>query len=558
MNISKRISKYANRTSDFTVNYRHGNQATFQVNQPLSVGSFHGSAAGITPNNAFEGDVEVDTTQAAATSDGTVFALELLLENALSMKVFEYDTSVLNGGASLNAKIPHTIRIASTASSQLTVYDGDGQALTDVTMNGSIADWASTDTFGTGPALAPQTIHRGSSTPPGRDPPKQSGFAVFGARDYIKCSKSQPANITCPPLSDLGNIDPAFNAPDDGSAPLAPPKRSLERIVTLEKRVGNERAYDVYFNLQVIATIFSHTYWTGGQELLNHNPNAGYYDLNNHDCVDRSWNPNAPIGAGVRPAAEHILELQTHPRFLEFLMGANADLQNGRTYHTRYPVIDSGVFRTGGRYTTRWSVWDPDGQTNTVDETPSDDVWRAYGDTNNAGHMPNTEPHWNNLKMQIFRGNDPIGDDRWQAQDLDSTADTATGIRAVGAIRDVIDIFDYMNRPDLHTAWTSSANDIRAALAHFQDRYNRNVPPGSRPLANLPEMWDEYIRSVLIPQIQNNVSAWVDRRIAILQVAWDGARERANGQRLEAILGILEALAQLNEAAMTINPADLD
>ena len=543
------MRKNVNRSRDFTVDFQQGNQATFQTNQPLSVGDFHGGAAGNIPNNAFKGDVVVDTTQAAATSDGTVFALELLLENSLSMKVFQFDTSVLNGGASLNARIPHTFRIASTASSQLTVYDGDHQGLTDVTMNGSIADWASTDTFPTGPTFQPQTIHTRSSTPPGRDPPKEKGFAVFGGRDYVQCSKSQPAKITCPPLSDLGNIDPGFNAPDDGSEPLAPLKRNLEGLVTLEKRTGGEREFNVYFNFQILITLFSHTYWTGGRELLQHNPNAGYYDLNNADCVDRTWNPNTPIPAGLTPAAEHILELQTHPRFLEFVMGADVPLVNGRNYHTTHPVIDPGVFALGGRYITRWSVWDPAGQRNTADETPSDDVWRAYGDTNNAGHMVNTEPHWNNLKMQIFRGNDPIGDDRWQARNLDDTADTATGFRAVGAIRDVLDIFDYMNRPELHTAWTSSANDIRDAFAHFQDRYNRNVPQGSQPLANLPEMWDEYLRNVLIPQIQNNVAAWVERRINILIVAWDAAREGATGQREETILGILEALTELKEGA---------
>lgn len=535
------------RCRDFTVDIQHGNLETFQINQPLSVGSFHGGAAGNIPNNAFKGDVVVDTTEAAATSDGTVFAMQLLLENSLSMKVFQYESSVINGRAALNARIPHTVRITKTAGSQLTVYDGDHAAETDVTMNGNIADWASTDTFPVGPFFKPQKIHTGSSTPSGRDPPKGNGFPVFGGRDYIGCSKSKPANITCPPLSDLGNIDPAFNSPDDGSESLAPPKRSLKGPVTLEKRTGGEREFNVHLGLRLIVTLFSHTYWTGGRELLSHNPNAGYYDLNNQDCVDLTWNSNAPIPPGTAPAAEHILELQTHPRFLEFLMGATVSLQNGRTYHTTYPVIDPGVFATGGRYVTRWSSWDPAGQRNAADETAADDVWRAYGDTNNAGHMVNTDPRFNNLKMQIFRGNDPIGDDRWQAGDLDDTADTATGIRAVGAIRDVIDIFHYMNRPELHTAWTSSANDIRDAWAHFQTRYNMNVPQGSRPLANLPEMWDEYLRNVLIPQIENNVGAWAERRINILLVNWDTAREGATGQREEVILGILEALTQLKE-----------
>ena len=133
-------------------------------------------------------------------------------------------------------------------------------------------------------------------------------------------------------------------------------------------------------------------------------------------------------------------------------------------------------------------------------------------------------------------------------------------VRAIGTIRDIIDIFDYMNRPELHTAWTSSASGIRSARSHFQDRYNRNVPQGSQPLANLPEMWDEYIRNVLVPQIENNVGAWVERRINILQVTWDEARASASGQRLDTILGILEGLAELKDGARNafIDTRDLD
>lgn len=303
---------------DFTVDIQQGTQATFQLNQPLSIGSFHGGAAGKISSNAFKGDVVVDSTEAAATFDDTVFAMQLLLENSLSMKVFQYKSSVVNARAALNARIYHTVRIANTAGSQLTVYDGDQRAETDVTMSGNIADWASTNAFLVGPIFKPQRIRTGSSTPPERAPPKGNGFPVFGGRDYIGCSKSELTNITCPPLSDLGNIDPVFNPPDHGRKPLAPRKRSLKGPVTL---IGGQREFNVYFNLRLLVTIFSHTYWTGGRELLRHNSNAGYYDLRNQDCVDFTWDSNATIPPGIAPAAEHILELQTHPRFLEFLMG---------------------------------------------------------------------------------------------------------------------------------------------------------------------------------------------------------------------------------------------
>lgn len=80
-------------------------------------------------------------------------------------------------------------------------------------------------------------------------------------------------------------------------------------------------------------------------------------------------------------------------------------------------------------------------------------------------------------------------------------------------------------------AWALSANGIRAAWAHFKDHYNMKVPQGARRLAHLPEMWDKYLCNGLIPQIENNVGAWVERRINILIVAWDIAREGAGGQR---------------------------
>ena len=262
----------------------------------MSIGNFHGSAAGNVPKDSFHGDVDIDTTQTQAASDGTVFALETLLEVALVMKVFQYESAVEDASASLNNRIPHTFRIATAGSSGLAVTDGDIQAAADVTMNGGIADWAETDTFALGPVPKRQTIHTDSSIPPKRDAPKENGFPIFGDKRYIQCSKAEPAKLSCPPLSDLGAIDPGLNGDDEVGDKRR--RSTLEGLVRLEKRKGGEREFNVILAAQIIVTLFSHTYWTGGNELLQHNPNAGYYDLNNADCVDRSWNGNANIGAG--------------------------------------------------------------------------------------------------------------------------------------------------------------------------------------------------------------------------------------------------------------------
>lgn len=138
---------------NFAVDIQQENQVTFEINQPLHVGNFHEDAAGKIPNNALKGDVLVDTTEAVATSNDTVSAIQLLLENLLWIKVFQYESSA--------------ICIAETTGSQLTVYGVDQEAEADVTKNGNIADWASPDTFLVGPAFKPQKIHTGSSNPSG-------------------------------------------------------------------------------------------------------------------------------------------------------------------------------------------------------------------------------------------------------------------------------------------------------------------------------------------------------------------------------------------------------
>jgi hypothetical protein len=58
------------------------------------------------------------------------------------------------------------------------------------------------------------------------------------------------------------------------------------------------------------------------------------------------WQPN---GTYTNPAAEHMLELNTEPRSLEFAMGNTVRLANGNMVRTQYPAQDTRVFGAGGR-----------------------------------------------------------------------------------------------------------------------------------------------------------------------------------------------------------------
>ena len=133
-------------------------------------------------------------------------------------------------------------------------WDSDLQASGELLQYGSISStWSDSVTYALGYIPKPVQIEVGASAPPKRDAPPITGYALIGGRDFIQCSGTQGANLTCPPLSDLANIDPALGVPDDGSEPLAPPRRGVE------KRVGGECQFNINLNGRVINSIYSHT-----------------------------------------------------------------------------------------------------------------------------------------------------------------------------------------------------------------------------------------------------------------------------------------------------------
>ena len=107
--------------------------------------------------------------------------------------------------------------------------------------------------------------------------------------------------------------------------------------------------------------IRSHAYPNGdnGDALLAVNPDAGHYNLEDaDDCTVVDFDDDADPTAATF-VTEHILELQTLPRFLELTMGVPADLRNGQTRTTTHVPIPQAALGDGSNFLAAYNNWDP-------------------------------------------------------------------------------------------------------------------------------------------------------------------------------------------------------
>lgn len=323
-----------------------------------------------------------------------------------------------------------------------------------------------THRIGTTPS--PAIIHSGNSRPEERDAPAIDGFALFGERDWVRCSTDSDSDtkIECLPMSEMLKWDPSL-ADDDETGNT---KRDLESRADQ----GGEREYNVNdANGRTLFTIRSHAYPNGrnGATLLAANPAAGRYDLENEeDCVGVEFqNDGDPTTATF--ITEHILELQTLPRFLEFAMGQPAEMRDGTQMTTRNTPIPQTAFGTGSNFLTGYNIWDPAGAGATTTNAPVDEIFGAFGGMQDASHLVNAEEGFNGVKQRIWRGDLPMADSTWRNNGFDQTTNINNGLQALSTIRNV----------SSGTTNKSSAADQKIGRLHIWVPEYRGHPRKSRP-----------------------------------------------------------------------------
>jgi hypothetical protein len=262
-----------------------------------------------------------------------------------------------------------------------------------------------------------------------------------------------------------------------------------------------------------------HKYWKGGGELLRHNPNAGSYEMINEDCVDTRFASTSSSDSGIELAADHILEVYTHARQLEWDQGFGFWLMNGTYAKSKYEPIPSSVYRLEiGLYRKPWKDWDPKAQNHTDGSAPIDNVWRVYGDRDYSFRMVNIPVPFHKMKVQLFLHRDPVSDRTWDKYNLN---DQDNVDEAIAVIRAVLSLYSYMNDEVINTHWTTIVKEIAGERKWFEERYNIYAATlGNKPISHMAERHLEYIQEFLFPGMQMNLNSWADRKLDPIISQW--------------------------------------
>lgn len=106
----------------------------------------------------------------------------------------------------------------------------------------------------------------------------------------------------------------------------------------------------------------------------------------------------------------------------------------------------------------------------------------------------------------------------------------------------------YLNTEFIHNNLVQVITNVRTQFQRYQDRYNANAAPGGQ--INIVSIWIEYINDVLVPQLQNSLSSFLERRLNGLLNDWRQAAaanpNAANARQIrDLVTEIQEALDQI-------------
>ncbi|GKT51071.1 killer toxin subunits alpha/beta [Colletotrichum spaethianum] len=551
----------------FSVSFESGTSSTAKTNAPPGLGTFGGGILTNIVNNAADGAVSVGSSSSssskrAATSD-SVFALNVILEAVMELKVFGYSTPLQEAGANFQALVPHAIRIDANSGDVIDAHQG---GLLGVLQTGSLIQdgWedGTSHTFGSVPS--PRVVLTGGDTPEDRDAPEINGYALFGANQFMNCGSGGGNNtgeLVCfydlvAYDDELVQPDPPYKLKREYLEPLS--EQELQR---LEPRAGpsdgNAQNYPAYEypanpNGPTNAVNFrTPTYPNGddGDALDDETGrNERWARANPGNCVDTSVTQNGVQGVHwTHVQSEHPDDRSITPNhFLNFVQSGTLDLAdgNGGTFTTQLPLFTwNEVYNN---FFHDYRTWVPATVNVPIPAgSGADDMADALGSTGNPTVMYNLEENLNVIKGRIYttEGN-PISDDRMRTLMQNPTQQSAETVLSV--LASTIAVFNVMNSAQV-SGLRTQVNDGRAAAAgQFDTMFAAtfpNNPARMRPLlAEFITQWN--IRAT------NFARRAVDVRLNELQNAYGPlAANPANPARQAMALNVLNQVATLRALA---------
>ncbi|PHH89142.1 hypothetical protein CDD83_6593 [Cordyceps sp. RAO-2017] len=494
---------------DFSTNFVIGNDGVVRDSLPKSTtpSDHSGGVSNILFTDAFSGKLTLPSSSKGrrrSTADGdTVLALHFLTTSEMKLNIDFYGQKEHAAAAQFNQTIDSYLRInRQTDGSPRVVFHNRYAAVESLT-EGDLP-WGDDDAqnvVGRGNALI---FHDGAETPADREAPHVDGYALFGGHRLMTCSNSRggsTASRNCLCMTAMNRLDDGLDLdPETGekyktkrrrrSTGQMSDLRELDPSLDLDPETGKPYEQGPHGDVLVPRTITygapvpytvhppSGNNWQitmnrypngqDGDSLLQANPNAGRYGA--ADCYDCE---NVGISSSTddpdfRPVSEHIHERQTEARAQEYMMTGRAVLATRSVVDSSYSVVPERYLDPNSYLFQPYSQWDPNGPY-TANGRPIDEITNAYGSDVNPGVMVNADSVLNGYKARIWVGRQPVSDQAWISRGF-NRPDHQLADEAITSIRTTMQVFAYLNEPQVNDNWCRVVNDISAIYGRYQER----------------------------------------------------------------------------------------
>ncbi|KAK3938613.1 hypothetical protein QBC46DRAFT_440079, partial [Diplogelasinospora grovesii] len=290
-------------------------------------------------------------------------------------------------------------------------------------------------------------------------------------------------------LTSRSAIDPK-DRDEQADEDLAESRRWLDERAD---QYGNPRTFESKKGTGNAVTMRSSTYpnGDGGDQLMRLNGDTHRYMIKPNTATGYTCNPkvhrlDADAGKGdthTHWVTEHILELQTVPRFIDFLIDQ------------RWPSVKS-VPSLGMKPTTepidmaspKWSSW----SSKSADHAgmwPLDMILNRLGSVDNVDDMVVCDADLNGAKAQLYRFVRPSGNSAWNG--CCKTTSQVSGRNAISILSNTIGVFDYYDSADVKFRHQTAYDKAKQILDDFEDSFKKET--GRTFRTSLGTLWRVYL-----------------------------------------------------------------
>lgn len=275
----------------------------------------------------------------------------------------------------------------------------------------------------------------------------------------------------------------------------------------LEERAdqfGNPRPFTAKKGTSQAITMSSESYpnGDGGDQLIRENGDSSRYLAKIQHYTGFSCSPDdyQLIGNALKIAtknhwvSEHILELQTIPRFIEFIANQEwpqikgANIPSKRWSGT--PTDSAFIMRALKDYGTRkdWNAWKNLGPEYAAN-SPLNLMLNRLGSVDSVDVMVIADSDLNGVKAELYRFNRPRGNTKWAA--CCSRADPESGRKALSVLQNSLAVFDYYDDTNVKAKHRRAYDKVKSLWRDFDTAFNAET--GLALPQNPADLWQEYM-----------------------------------------------------------------